>query len=58
MNPIMKKLSPYLLILFGLFLLFFLGQAPAAGVCFLIGIVMIFEKIWPEKWESENKEEK
>ena len=49
------KLLPYLLILLGLLLLFFLGQALAAGVCFLIGIVMLFEKIRPEKWGGEDK---
>ncbi len=46
----MKKGLPYLLILFGLLLLFILGQAIPAGVCFLIGIVMIIEGFWPEKW--------
>ena len=50
----MKKLSPYLLILLGLFVLFFMDMAEVAGVCLLIGIVMIFEQIWPEEWESEK----
>ena len=48
----MKKLYPYLLILLGLFLLFFIGQAEVAGVCLLIGIVMVIESIWPEEWEA------
>lgn len=54
MSSYIKKLSPYLLIVLGLLLLFFMDQAIPAGVCFLIGFVMIVEKIWPEKWETEN----
>ena len=54
MNSTLIKISPYLLILVGLLILFFLGLAPAAGVCFLIGMVMIVESIWPEKWETEK----
>ena len=50
----MKKLYPYLLILFGLFLLFIIGQAEVAGVCIIIGIVMFMEKIWPEDWEADK----
>ena len=53
MNPTLKKLSPFLLIFLGLFILFFLGQTPVAGICFLLGIVMIFEQIWPEKWDTD-----
>ena len=51
----MKRMLPYLLILFGLFLLLFVGQAIPAGVCFLLGVVMIFEKIWPEEWDADKK---
>ncbi len=51
-----KALSPLCLILFGLFLLFFVGQPIPAGVCFLIGIVMIIESIWPEKWGIDNQD--
>ena len=50
----MKKLYPYFLLLLGLFLLLFLGQAEAAGVCILIGIVIVIESIWPEEWKSEK----
>lgn len=57
MNQILKKTSPYLLILLGLFLLLWMGQAPTAGVCLVIGIVMIIEKIWPEEWEADKKKE-
>ncbi len=55
MNMTLKKLSPCLLILLGLFLLFYLGQAEAAGVCVLVGIVMVIESIWPEKWGEKKK---
>ena len=54
MNMALKKLSPYLIILLGLFLLFFLGQAEASGVCMLMGIVMVIESIWPEKWDANK----
>ena len=52
----MKKLTPYLLILLGLLILLIIGVAPVAGVCILLGIVMIIESIWPEKWEQEKQE--
>lgn len=51
----MKRMLPYLLILIGLILLLFVGQAIPAGVCFLLGVVMIFEKIWPEKWDTDKE---
>ena len=51
----MKKLYPYLLILLGMFLLLFVGQAEVAGICLLLGIVMIFESISPEEWEAEKQ---
>ena len=50
----MKKLYPFLLLLFGLFILFIVDQPIVAGVCVLLGIVMIFESIWPEKWETDK----
>lgn len=57
MNSILKKSSPYLLIIIGLFLLLYIGHAPAAGACFVIGIVMILESIWPEKWEVDKRKQ-
>lgn len=51
----MIKLLPYLLILLGFFILFMIQQPIVAGVCLLLGIVMIFEQIWPEKWGPESK---
>ena len=50
----MKKLYPYLLILFGLLLLFCIGIAEIAGICLLLGIVMIIESIWPEQWDADS----
>ncbi len=55
MKSTFKTLSPLCLIILGLILLFFVGQPIPAGVCFLIGIVMIIEKIWPEKWGIDNQ---
>ena len=54
MNRRLTKTSPYLLIFVGLFLLFYMGMAMPAGICLLIGIVMVFERIWPEKWGLEK----
>lgn len=53
MKAILKKSSPYILIFMGLLLLFFIGQVIPAGVFLLLGIVMIMERIWPEKWEID-----
>lgn len=54
MNTTLKDLSPYFLILIGLFILFFMDMAPVAGVFFLLGIVMVIESIWPEKWGTDK----
>ena len=56
MNTKFEKLSPYLLILLGLLLLFFIGQAEVAGVCFLFGLVMIIESVWLEKWGIDGQD--
>lgn len=53
MNPTLQKLTPYLLILLGLIILFMTKLSIVAGVCLLIGIVMFFEQIWPEKWGAD-----
>lgn len=55
MNTSLKKLSPYFFILFGLFVLFFIGLVPVAGACLLLGIVMMIERKWPEEWETDKK---
>ena len=44
------KLMPWLLIVFG-FLTLNMFQGYLALACMLIGIVMLIERIWPEKWE-------
>ena len=49
----MKKALPFLLILFGFLLLPFFRGLPAI-TCMVIGIVMILERIWPEKWGDEK----
>lgn len=41
----------------GLFLLFWMNQAPAAGVFLTLGIVMILERIWPERWEADKRKQ-
>lgn len=55
MNTTLKRFSPYLIILLGFLVLFLIEQAETAGVCFLIGIVMIIENIWPEKWGADKR---
>lgn len=46
------KLLPWLLIIFGFFTLnMFNGYI--AITCMIIGIIMITERIWPEKWDNE-----
>lgn len=55
MNTILKILTPYFLILLGLLILLIINQSIVAGVCFLFGIVMVIESIWPEKWEADQK---
>lgn len=54
MSRILKTTSPFLVIIFGLFLLFFMDKPMPAGVCILIGVVMIIERIWPEKWGIDD----
>lgn len=51
----MKKVLPYLLLLLGLIILILLGQPVPAGVCILLGIVLVIETIWPEKWVGADK---
>lgn len=54
MNTALKKTTPFLLLLLGLFMLFMMGNVMIAGVCILLGIVMVIERIWPEKWEADK----
>ena len=51
---LLLKAMPLLLIVFG-FLTLNMFQGYLALACMVIGIVMIIERIWPEKWDDENK---
>ena len=53
MSKRITTISPFLVILFGLFLLFWLKLAEAAGVCLLTGYIII-ERVWPEKWGTDS----
>ena len=44
---------PWLLIIF-VFLTLNMIQGYLALACMIIGIVMLIERVWPEKWENEN----
>ena len=48
----MKALS-WLLIVFG-FLTLNMFQGYVAFACMVIGIVMLIERVWPEKWGEET----
>ena len=50
----LMKVLPWLLIILGLLTLN-MFQGYVALSCMLVGIVMLIERIWPEKWEDENK---
>lgn len=54
MNTALKKASPFLLLLFGLFMLLVMGNAMIAGICLLLGVVIIIERIWPEEWKQDR----
>ena len=54
MNTIFEKVIPYLLILIGFLLLLYINMPIPAGIFFLLGIVMIIEAIWPEKWGTDE----
>ena len=49
-----SKLIPFFILFLGLFLIFIFDQTIPAGICFLIGIVMIIDNVWPEKWGNER----
>lgn len=50
----LMKVLPWLLIIIG-FLTLNMFQGYVALVCMVIGIVMLIERVWPEKWDDENK---
>ena len=51
-NKLLMKAMPWLLIVFGFFTLN-MFQGYLALACMVIGIVMLIERIWPEKWGEE-----
>ena len=51
---LLMKVLPWLLIVFG-FLTLNMFQGYLALSCMVIGIVMLIERVWPEKWGDENK---
>ena len=53
-NSFLMKAMPLLLIVLG-FLTLDMFQGYVAFACMLIGIVMLIERIWPEKWSDEKK---
>ena len=50
-----RKLLPWLLIVFG-FLTLNMFQGAIAITCMVIGIVMLIERVWPEKWGDGSNE--
>ena len=52
-NSSKTTLWALLLFLFGLLALA-VEQGVPAIICFIIGIVMLLEQRWPEKWGEEN----
>lgn len=55
MNSAILKLVPFLLIIIGLLVLFLKNSAILAGLLILLGIVMIIEILWPEKWDVDRQ---
>ena len=53
MNKLLKKALPWLLIVFG-FLTLNMFQGYLALACMVIGITMLLNRIWPEKWDQED----
>lgn len=53
MSKRMRMMQPWLLIVFGFLVLPILPEM-FGFVCMLVGIVMIVERRWPEKWDAEE----
>ena len=47
------KLLPWIIIIFG-FLTLSIFQGVISVACFVVGIVMLIERRWPEKWGDED----
>ena len=52
-NSVLMKVLPWILIFGGFYSLVFLPPI-IAGSCLVVGITMLIERIWPEKWDSEK----
>ena len=52
-NGVLIKALPWLLIVFG-FLTLNMFQGYIAIASMVIGIVMLIERRWPEKWDAEQ----
>ena len=50
----LMKVLPFILIVFG-FLTLDMFQGYVALASMIIGIVMLIERVWPEKWDNESK---
>ena len=50
----LMKVLPLLLMVFG-FLTLDMFQGYLALACMVIGIVMLIERVWPEKWASDTE---
>lgn len=46
MNRRWLKAMPWSLIFFGLLFLFVINMPILSGICFVIGITMLFERVW------------
>ena len=51
---LLMKVLPWLLIVLG-FLTLNMFQGFVAITCMVIGIVMLIERVWPEKWDDDKK---
>ena len=51
----LMKALPWLLIVFG-FLTLNMYQGAVSITCMVIGIVLLIERKWPEKWGTDNGE--
>ena len=53
-NSLLMKVLPWLLIIIG-FLTLNMFQGYVALACMVIGIAMLIERKWPEKWGDEGQ---
>lgn len=54
MNSLVSKLLPIFLIFMGVLVLFAFNMGIVAGVSILVGIVIIIERLFPEKWGRDE----